>query len=80
LANENAQSQLAVRTFFEQQGVDYIHPASRAAHGVGCLVYPLPSDARGVMRLTTELLQSVYGMSDEAGLDFYCYETVPSKT
>jgi len=74
LLNEDTPREQAVRTFFERQGMDYIHSASRAAHGVGCLVYPLPSEASGVIRLTTELLRSVYGMSDEAGLDFYCYE------
>jgi hypothetical protein len=51
-----------------------MHSASRAAHGLGCLVYPLPSDAPSIIKLTTELLQSVYGMSDDAGLEFYCYE------
>ena len=76
LINEDAQREQAIRAFFEQQGIKSSldkSSVSGAADGAGYLVYPLPSDASGVIRLTTELLRNVYGVDDE-GLDFYCYE------
>lgn len=67
----------AIRAFFEQQRLQAIMDdgnlgASGAARG---LAYPLPFDIARASSLTTGLLRSVYGLSEEAGLDFRYYET-----
>ena len=75
---EDAKREQAIRVFFEQQNIKPSgHPkssASGAGDGVCCLIYPLPPDAPGLIRLTKGLLQNVYGIGDEAGLYFDCYE------
>lgn len=63
----------AIRAFFEQQGLK----AFLAEQDVGdarSLAYPLPLDVAHATSLTAELLRSVYGVSNEAGLDFRYYE------
>lgn len=78
LVNENAHREQAIRAFFEQRGIEpdseNTVSCSRASGGISILSYPLPPDASAIISLTTELLRSIYSVSDGAGLDFYCYE------
>jgi len=73
LATKEAHREQTIRSFFEQQGIEALSEFDTADAARG-LVYPLPSDVAGAIRLTTELLRSVYGLTDEAGIDFRYYE------
>jgi hypothetical protein len=76
--SKDAQWEQAIRAFFEQQGIealwDYASSDFGAADAARGFVYPSPPDAERAISLTTKLLRSVYGLSDEAGLDFRYYE------
>src|SRR5207249_2797367 len=78
LVTKEEHQERAIRAFFERQAIealgDYAPSDLGAADSVRGLTYPLPSDLARAVSLTTELLRSVYGLSDEAGLDFRCYE------
>ncbi len=75
LVAKDAHREQTVRAFFEQHGIEAFalsdFGGGDAARG---LVYPLPSGAPRAISLTIELLRSVYGLSEEAGLDFRYYE------
>lgn len=74
LVTKSARRQQAIRAFFGQQGLQVVL-ALRDTPDAACgLTYPLPVDLARVTSLATELLRSVYGLSDEAGLSFCCYE------
>ena len=74
----DAQREQAVRAFFKGQGMeasgDYEVSDYGGANLYRQLDYPLPIDAAGAITLTTDLLRSVYGLGDGAGLDFSYYE------
>ena len=72
LVTKQAQREQAIRAFFEQQGIAAWDLG--AADGSRGLAYPLPSDEARAVSLITEMLRSVYGLSDEAGIDFRYYE------
>lgn len=77
LVTKEPHQERAIRMFFEQRGLQAIMDdgdldAPGAARG---LAYPLPFDPARATILTTELLQSAYGLSKMAGLDFRYYET-----
>jgi len=73
VTNETRQER-AIRTFFEQQGLEAIFDQVETSDARRGLAYPLPFDVARVTSLTTELLRSVYGLSAEAGLNFRYYE------
>jgi len=78
LITKEAHQEQAIRAFFEREGIealgDYAPLDLGTADSTHGLAYPLPSVAERATTLTTELLRSVYGLSDEAGLDFRYYE------
>jgi len=78
LVTKGAHQEQAIRAFFERQGIEALGDCAPSdfatADAARGLAYPLPSDAGRAISLTTELLRSVYGLSDEAGLDFRYYE------
>ncbi len=76
LVAKDAHREQTVRAFFEQHGIEALalFPDFGGGDAPRGLVYPLPSDAPRATSLTTELLRSVYGLSEEAGLDFRYYE------
>ena len=82
LVSKDAHREQAIRCFFEQHAIELLldHAPSDlgAADAARGLVYPLAADTARAITLTTELLRIVYGLSDEAGLDFRYYEMEPA--
>ena len=76
LVLKEAHQERAVRTYFEQQGLDAIYDQSDVdtPDATRCLAFPLPVDVARATSVTIELLRRVYGLSEEAGLDFRYYE------
>ena len=78
LVTKEADQEQAIRAFFEHQSIEVLwdYPPSDlgAADAARGLVYPLPSEAAHAISMTTELLCSVYGLSDDSGIDFRYYE------
>ena len=70
-----AEREQAIRAFFDQQGIQALgDDQDRASPGAArALAYRLPLEPARVTRVVTQLLRSVYGLSDEAGLDFRYY-------
>jgi len=75
---KDAHTELGVRGFFDRQGIrpllDCKLPDAGSRYTQRCLVYPLPLEAARATDLTVELFRHVYGLSNEAGLDFRYYE------
>jgi hypothetical protein len=68
----------SIRAYFEHEGIPVLSdlPPSDLAGGDAArgLAYPLPSEAPRAISVTTKLLRSVYGLSDESGMEFRFYE------
>jgi hypothetical protein len=66
-----------VRAFFGRQGLGILYDSLRreVPDGVFSLVCPLPSNAEIASQLTKDLLRSVYGLTEESGIDFQYHET-----
>jgi hypothetical protein len=78
LVTKEPHQEQAIRAFFERQGIEILldYPPSVLGGGDAArgLAYPLPAETPRATSLTMELLQSVYGLSADAGLDFRYYE------
>jgi len=74
----DAERERAIRQFFQRQGTnllqDYLLPSDAGAEPVRGLVYPLPPAPPQAAQITCELLQSVYGFTDESQIRFLYYE------
>jgi hypothetical protein len=69
----DTEEERAIRAFFVRHQIDHtvdylVHPI--APNSVRGLQYPLPQDAREAARLIRNFLQTVYGVRDEAGVDY----------
>jgi hypothetical protein len=62
----------AVRALFAKRGTEPLEESKHA--GTTILVYPLVSQVAAVSALVTELLQEVYALGDDTGLEFEYYE------
>ena len=74
---QNAQQEQAVRALFERERIaafmDFAPSNPVSGYTVRNFTYSVPCDVALVVRLTTDVLRSVYGVSEEAGLNFdYC--------
>lgn len=78
LVCKDARQEQAIRTLFEQHGLEASldHLVGDTPDATRGLAYPLPLDVARATSLATELLRNVYGLSEEAGLDFLYYEKV----
>jgi len=58
----------AIRDFFAARNLD---PLGKSGHeGTASLVYPLPAKVPALTTLLTQLLQAVYALGEDAGLEF----------
>ena len=78
LVTNDAERERGIRGFFERHGIEplenFLVPPDAGSQPVRCLVYPLPAAAPDASQITTDLLRSVYGFTDESEIQFRHHE------